>query len=126
MILLEVMFLRMYEKRKKRRIKKKNPKIYLEPDTGPSSLGAENNNDTTEDNDDNESGFEVETLFLLLVLNDIFVTQDNLRTEEDTSAVNENDTHSESENETNDDHIPQIIYDNSESDPGYWECVLVV
>ena len=58
------MFSRLYEKRKKRRIKKRNPKIYLEPDTGPSSLGAGDDNDTTEhnndeENEDNESGFEV-------------------------------------------------------------------
>jgi len=93
---------RLYEKRKKRRIKKRNPKIYLEPDTGPSSLGAGDDNDTTEhnndeENEDNESGFE-----------------DNLPTEEDTSTVHDNETHSDTDN---DDSIPRIIYDNSESDP---------
>lgn len=40
---------RIYERRKKKRTKKKNPKIYLEPHFG----------DDDKDNEDNESGFEV-------------------------------------------------------------------
>ena len=46
---------RMYEKRKKRKIKKRNPKIYLEPDSGPSREDIEDN---TAGDEDNESGFE--------------------------------------------------------------------
>ena len=38
-------------------MKKKNPKIYLEPDLEPDVPDTEN--DTVEDNEDNESGFEV-------------------------------------------------------------------
>ena len=43
------------------------------------------------------------------------ILQDNLPTEEDTSTVHDNETHSDTDN---DDSIPRIIYDNSESDPG--------
>ena len=52
----------MYEKRKKRNRKKKNPKIYLEPESTPGSRAADNiaeDDEDNEDNEDNESGFEV-------------------------------------------------------------------
>ena len=57
----------MYEKRKKRKIKKKNPKIYLEPDSERSIQDTENDAVENEDNDDNESGFEVGGVFLFFV-----------------------------------------------------------
>ena len=52
----------MYEKRKKRNRKKRNPKIYLEPESTPGSRAADNiaeDDEDNEDNEDNESGFEV-------------------------------------------------------------------
>ena len=51
-------YLRIYEKRKKRKMKKKNPKIYLEPDPEPSIPDTVE----TDDNEDNESGFEVRSI----------------------------------------------------------------
>jgi hypothetical protein len=114
----------MYEKRKKRKIKKKNPKIYLEQDSEQSIQGTDNDAVENEDNDDNESGFEVRGVYLL---NNYFLDaqlyyKDNLPTEEDTSGVDGEDTQSEddTDNDTNDGSIPRIIYDNSESEQGLY------
>ena len=49
-----------------------------------------------------------------------FDTQDNMLTEEDTSANNAEDTESDTDDETNDGSIPRIIYDNSESEQGLY------
>ena len=121
----------MYEKRKKRKIKKKNPKIYLEPDSERNIQDTENDAVENEDNEDNESGFEVRGVFALFCwptnlinfLDDQLYYKDNLPTEEDTSGVNGEDTQSEddTDNDTNDGSIPRIIYDNSESEQGLYK-----
>merc|ERR1712227_857441 len=79
-----------YQRRKKKRSKRRQPKIYLEPtDSEP------NDDDYDDDNDENESGFE-----------------DNITTEED--SPNNNDYDSDDEQS-----VPRILYDNSaESDQG--------
>ena len=53
-----------YERRKRKRIRKRQPKIYLEPTDSEPNDDEEEDYDDCDDgkNDDNESGFEVENL----------------------------------------------------------------
>ena len=82
-----------YQRRKKKRSRKRQPKIYLEPTDSEPNYDEE---DGETNNDDNESGFE-----------------DNSPTEED-SAVNNDDEDSDEAGA-----VPRILYDNSaESDQG--------